>query len=332
MQKIRENIWVNAMVLKEVEEFLFEWYSDSEAIVTQTSGSTGSPKQVKLSKNGLRYSARNTIQFFSLNEKSNALLCLPLNTIGGKMMIIRAIESKMNLFIDKPSSNPLHGRNEKFDFIAVTPMQLTNILKDSIDQIRQIKSILVGGAPMSEKLISQLSSEKITVFHGYGMTETASHVAIKKVGFDADDIYAAMPGIRFSYGESQTLKIHYPALQEEPIVTTDLVELVDEGRFKWLGRNDFTVNSGGVKIQVEEIENQLSKFVEHPFFVFGIPDEYLGEKLILCIETTLKNIEFDFDFLGIKKPREVFFLDSFVYTESQKIDRKATANLLKSMK
>ena len=329
MQKIRENIWVTDMVLNEVEDFLFEWDSDSEVITTHTSGSTGSPKQIKLPKNGLCYSARNTIQFFNLNENSQALLCLPLNTIGGKMMIIRAIESKMNLLIDKSSSNPLRDRDENFDFIAVTPMQLTNILKESLDQVSQIKSILVGGAPMSEQVISQLSSEKITVFHGYGMTETASHVAIKKVGFDSDVFYTAMPGIYFSYGESQTLKIHYPALQEEPIVTTDLVELVDEQRFKWLGRNDFTVNSGGVKIQVEEIENQLTKFIEHPFFVFGIPDEYLGEKLILCIESSTKNIQFDFDFLGIKKPREVFFLDNFVYTESQKIDRKATVNLLK---
>ncbi len=332
MQKIRDNIWVNTNVLAEVEEFLFEWESDSDVIKTQTSGSTGSPKQINLAKNGLRFSARNTIQFFNLNENSKALLCLPLNTIGGKMMIVRAIESKMNLHIDISTSNPLRSREEKFDFIAVTPMQLINMLKESPDKARQIRSILVGGAPMNEQLRSQLRDQKITVYHGYGMTETASHVAIKKVGFESDDLYAAMPGIHFSYSDNQSLQIHYPALQDEPIRTTDIVELRDERTFNWLGRNDFTVNSGGVKIQVEEIENQLSKLVEYPFFVFGIPDEYLGEKLILCVETTLKDVAFDFDFLGIKKPREVFFLKSFVYTESQKIDRKATVNLLKSIK
>jgi O-succinylbenzoic acid--CoA ligase len=161
------------------------------------------------------------------------------------------------------------------------------------------------------------------------MTETASHVAIKKVGFETDEYYQAMPGIRFEYGKNQTLKIHYLALDDKPIETTDQVELLDENRFVWLGRNDFVVNSGGIKIQVEEIESKLSNLIGFPFFVFGIYDTYLGEKLILCIETSEKELSFDFQFLGVKKPREVYFLNHFVYTKSGKLDRKATVNQLK---
>ena len=329
MQQIRENFWVNSTVLKEVEEFLSQWNSGSDYIVAQTSGSTGNPKLIKLPKSGLRFSAQNTIQFFNLNENSKALLCLPLTTIGAKMMIVRAIECKMTLYMDKSSSNPLLERDEKFDFVAVTPMQLTNMLNESLDKVHEIKSILVGGAPMNENLISQLRDENITVYHSYGMTETASHVAIKKVGFETDESYQAMSGIRFEYGKNQTLKIHYLALDDKPIETTDQVELLDENRFIWLGRNDFVVNSGGIKIQVEEIESKLSNLIGFPFFVFGIYDTYLGEKLILCVETSEKELSFDFEFLGVKKPREVYLLNNFVYTKSGKLDRKATVNQLK---
>ena len=235
----------------------------------------------------------------------------------------------MTLYIDKSSSNPLLERDEKFDFVAVTPMQLSNMLNESLDKVHEIKSILVGGAPMNENLISQLRDENITVYHSYGMTETASHVAIKKVGFETDEYYQAMSGIRFEYGKNQTLKIHYLAIDDKPIDTTDQVELLDENRFVWLGRNDFVVNSGGIKIQVEEIESKLSNLIGFPFFVFGIYDAYLGEKLTLCIETSEKELSFDFEFLGVKKPREVYLLNHFVYTKSGKLDRKATVNQLK---
>jgi O-succinylbenzoic acid--CoA ligase len=329
VQRILENIWVNRIVLNEVEGFLSEWNSNSPDISAQTSGSTGIPKLIKLSKKGLVFSARNTNAFFNLNEKSKALLCLPLVTIGGKMMLVRALESNMQLHIEKSSANPLSKNDQKFDFVAVTPMQLANMLNESLEKVRAITSILVGGAPMNENLISQLIANEITVYHGYGMTETASHIAIRKVGFETEEYYQAMPGISFEYGENQTLKINYPALQDTQIETTDLVILKNEFNFKWLGRNDFVVNSGGIKIQVEEIENQLAHLIKMPFFVVGIPDEVLGEKLALFVESSEKKFSLDFEFLGIKKPREVFIMDNFVYTESGKIDRNVTVNQLK---
>jgi len=328
VQQLLKNIWVDITVLKEVEEFLVEWNSTSQELKAHTSGSTGAPKQITLSKKGLLFSARNTNTFFKLNENSKALLCLPLATIGGKMMLVRALESKMTLFIDSASSNPLRKREEYFDFVAVTPMQLIKMLDESIDKVRRIKYILVGGAPMNENLISGLKDEKITVFLGYGMTETASHIAIRKAGYENDEFYQAMPGIRFSYGDNQTLKIHYPALNDFPIETNDLVELVDCNRFKWLGRKDFVVNSGGIKIHIEDIENRLSNRIKCPFFVAGIPDDVLGEKLILCIESNDNEVIFDLNFLGVKKPREVIYLAKFSYTESGKINRKATVNQL----
>ncbi len=329
MQNVYDNFSINPSVKEEVEQFIIDWYSDLSHIKAMTSGSTGKPKQIQLLKNGMLYSARNTVTYFNLTEKTKALLCLPLTTIGGKMMIVRAIESKMKLNVIKAVSNPLSEWEGRIDFIAVTPMQLSNMLNQSLEKVREIQYILVGGAPMNEGLITQLRDEKITVYHGYGMTETASHVAIKKVGFETDEYYQAMPGIRFEYGENQGLKIFFPALHDNPIITSDQVELANEFQFNWLGRNDFVVNSGGIKIHVEEIENQLSWFIQVPFFVSGIPDTYLGEKLILCIESTDSFTNVDLEFLGVKKPREVYHLASFIYTNSGKLDRKATVNQLK---
>lgn len=329
MNRISENIWAEDAVGIEVEQFFSEWNSEKPYIIAQTSGSTGVPKEIRLNKKGLVLSARNTIQFFGLNENSKALLCLPLTTIGGKMMLVRAMESRMNLQVQKASSNPLLNFEKKLDFIAVTPMQLAQMMEESPKKLKGISSVLVGGAPMNETLIRQLVEEKLTVYHGYGMTETASHVALKKVGYQSDEYYRALPGINFEYGKNNTLKINYPAVSTKHIETNDVVELIDTETFQWLGRVDFIVNSGGIKIQVERVEQELSKIIQKPFFLFGKADKKLGEKLVLVIESDIIQMEFSFDFLGICKPREVYFLKQFCYNQSGKLDRRETIKLLK---
>lgn len=325
MFQIPSNFVVDTEEESQVLNFLADWHSLGSTIQVKTSGSTGAPKEIELSKQGMLFSAQNTVHFFSLTAHSSALLCLPLSTIGGKMMVVRALQSSMRLYIQTPSANPLKSGDFSIDFMAVTPMQLKVMLDESESKLRKIRSVLVGGGPISSELELQLTEKEITVYHSYGMTETASHVALRKVGYGGNEYFISLPGIHFSVNENQALQIHFPALQTEVIETTDRVELVSETTFRWIGRTDFVINSGGVKIHPEEIESLIAQQISIPFFISSVPDQRLGERVVLFVEG-LENISLDFeiDFPKYGRPKEVLFLPKFRYTRSGKIDRIVT--------
>jgi len=325
MFQIPTNFVVATELESQVLNFLAEWHSLEGTIQVKTSGSTGTPKEIELSKQGMLFSAQNTIQFFSLTAKSTALLCLPLSTIGGKMMLVRAVKCSMQLHIQTPTANPLKSFSFPIDFIAITPMQLQVMLDESESELRKIRSILVGGGPISSDLELQLVEKEITVYHSYGMTETASHVALRKVGYGGNEYFNSLPGIHFSVNENQALQIHFTALQSEIIQTTDRVELMSETKFRWLGRTDFVINSGGVKIHPEEIESLLAKQIPIPFFISSVPDQTLGERVVLFVEGVESiSLDFEIDFPKYGRPKEVLFLPKFQYTQSGKIDRIVT--------
>lgn len=330
MDVIPKNIDCHTEVKSELNDFLIDWFSDKTYINSCTSGSTGKPQEIQLRKEGVQFSAQNTIDYFKLNEYSKALLCLPLTTIGGKMMVIRALMSNMKLVVQKATANPLKDQNQTYDFIAVNPMQLSNMLNHSLNELKQITTILVGGAPIHAQLENRLKTEGIFVYHSYGMTETASHVALRKVGHNESKFYSALIGITFETNEYGNLIIHYPALNTNPIQTNDQVKLLNSYSFEWIGRNDFVINSGGIKVHPEEVESKIADQIAYPFFITGIPDEVLGEKVVLVIESTNSDGFYNFDFLGNHKPREVYFVEKFIYTTSEKIDRKATIKLVLS--
>jgi O-succinylbenzoic acid--CoA ligase len=325
MFQIPTNFVIATELESQVLNFLTEWHSLRGSIQVKTSGSTGTPKEIELSKQGMLFSAQNTIQFFSLTANSTALLCLPISTIGGKMMLVRAVQCSMQLHIQTPTANPLKSINFPIDFIAITPMQLKVMLDESESELRKIRSILVGGGPISSDLELQLVDKEITVYHSYGMTETASHVALRKVGCGGNEYFISLPGIHFSVNENQALQIHFRALQSEVIKTTDRVELVSETKFRWLGRTDFVINSGGVKIHPEEIESLLTKQIPIPFFISSVPDQTLGERVVLFVEGVESILlDFEIDFPKYGRPKEVLFLPKFWYTQSGKIDRIVT--------
>jgi O-succinylbenzoic acid--CoA ligase len=241
------------------------------------------------------------------------------------MMLVRALQSSMSVYIQTPSANPLKSGDFSIDFIAVTPMQLKVMLDESESKLRKIRSILVGGGPISSELELQLTEKEITVYHSYGMTETASHVALRKVGYGGNEYFNSLPGIHFSVNENQALQIHFTALQSEVIETTDRVELVSETAFRWLGRTDFVINSGGVKIHPEEIESLLAKQIPIRFFISSVPDQILGERVVLFVEGVESiSLDFEIDFPKYGRPKEVLFLPKFWYTQSGKIDRIVT--------
>ena len=324
-------------LLKHVKEkfpshasFLEELFSDSDFIMARTSGSTGKPKPVKISKNNLIKSAEKSINFFQLPPGTKALLNLSPQFIAGKLMWVRALTGGWNLFLSQADTASTRQilQKEKFDFGAMVPLQLSQ----NIELITKIKKLIIGGAPVGKKQMKEIKNLPIAVFATYGMTETITHVAVKGLNKKAleqirglkEGIYTALPGIRFEKDKRNCLVIHtgyYP----EAVVTNDVVELIDDHHFEWKGRFDNIINSGGIKIQPEEIEKKLSPFISSDFFIYALPDEKLGQRLVLVIEGK-KDLDIDFEKLLPKYhiPKNILFVPHFTRSFSGKIKRKET--------
>lgn len=315
-----------------VEGFISKWNDSSFFIETKTSGSTGKPKTIRLTKSQMIASAKMTGEYFGLRKNQTALLCLSIDTIAGKMMLIRAIVHEMKLLVCLPKSNPLNGITEKIDFVALVPLQVDKIMRESLKTFKSIKSILIGGASISENIIESLNRENLTCYQSFGMTETISHVAIRKVGVENEAFYTTLPSIKIESDEHNELIISAPHLEIHNLRSNDLIELINENQFIWKGRKDFVINSGGVKLFPEEIERKLSNLILKPFFITSLEDSKLGERVVLIIES-----KSDKDFLNktifnslnkYEIPKEVFYLEKFIRTESGKINRLKTKELL----
>jgi O-succinylbenzoic acid--CoA ligase len=308
-----------------------EWNSDVSYVIVHTSGSTGKPKEILIPKEHMIISARKTLDYFSISPGQNALLCLSPDTIAGKMMIVRSIVGNLNLFVVDVNSNPLNQLSDKIDFVALVPIQVEEILNIEPLKLKKIQTILIGGGPISNVLSSKLNLAEIQAYHSYGMTETISHVAIRPVGKLEKDTFEALNGIEFSTKDQQ-LVVHYPEIGHLLLTTNDIVELVDKQQFKFIGRSDFMINSGGVKLNPETIENLLSAMIKAPYFVAGIEDQNLGQKLILVIEGTTSQAPTLLELKSVlpkyHDPKEMYFIPKFVRTESDKINRGETLKLI----
>lgn len=319
MTKFAEQPWQ-----KEIYLFIRDWFSEDEFINSKTSGSTGIPKEIKISKSAMKMSAEMTGKFFGLNEGNSALLCMPVNFIAGKMMIVRAIELKLKLFCVEPKSKIDLGFINQIDFAPMTPMQV----EGSINKISKIKILLIGGAPLSEELRTQLLNLETQIFESYGMTETITHIALKEI---SEEFFTTLKGISISKDERDCLVIKTPYFEEE-IITNDIVEIKEENQFKWLGRFDNVINSGGIKLFPEQIEAKLKPIVREEFIISSLPDNTLGEKLILIIEG-IETLNFELETLNLSKfeiPKEIYFVKEFPRTESGKIKRNELLNLIKN--
>ena len=313
----------------EILQFIGQWFNSQDFITVQTSGSTGSPKILNLSKKAMMFSARQTLSFLELIQGDTALLALPVRYIAGKMMIVRAIVGKMKLLCIEPHFN-LQIPKEKIDFAAFIPAQMQNLLNTHFN-FSNIKKIILGGAAISTELKAKIKNLQPDIYATYGMTETITHIALQRLsGRNASDYFELLPQIQIGVYDNDKLWIKTPYFIEK-IYTTDRVVLLAENKFRWLGRADNVINSGGLKIQPEEIENALHKIINKPFFVTGLADDFLGQKLVVFIEDTdnaeRKNVikQKLSDLLPkAKLPREIFFVDKFVYTSTMKIDRMNT--------
>ena len=332
----------------EIHHFLEDWFSEKEYVVVKTSGSTGVPKLIQLQKKQMQFSALATGDFFQLKEKKIVLLCLPIKYIAGKMMLVRALSLGWHLDVVNASSNPLNTLSRNYDFTAMVPLQLEN----SIDKLHLIKKLIVGGGIVSNNLQEKLQSLTTEVFGTYGMTETITHIAVKKLNrfsslspsgiksiFSKEVIsstnagnngfYQTLPNTTIYRDERNCLVIENLKVSNEVVFTNDVVALVSDTQFQWLGRFDNVINSGGIKLHPESIEDKLSKIIAQRFFVAGIPDEKLGEKLILIIEGANNTIDIQKANLSrFEIPKEIYFVANFIETATKKIQRKKTLDFI----
>jgi len=308
--------------LPEVFEFFSEWFSRKKYLTVYTSGSTGKPKAIRILKEHMINSALATATYFDLDdEEISALLCMSPNYIAGKMMLVRAMTSGWNLDVVTPVANPLKAR-KMYDFTAMVPLQVYK----SLDDIHKVRTIIIGGGAISKPLQKKLLDARPRVYATYGMTETVTHIAVKRLNWakGITNYYEALPNIVLEKDERGCLVINAPTISNKQIVTNDIVRLIDDKHFTWLGRYDNIINSGGVKIIPESVEEKLSKVMEQRFFISSVKDDALGQKVILIVEGE-KQGNIDFSVVGkYEKPKEIFYTNQFTETKSGKINRKET--------
>ena len=272
-------------------------------------------------------SAIATGDFFELEPGDKALHCLPTQYIAGKMMLVRAFMLGLELDFVEPSSQPLFDTAKQYDFCAMLPMQL----QSTYSYVDNIKTIIVGGAPISNELIDNIQGIPSKVYETYGMTETVTHVAAKPLNHRPGQYFKTLPNVSVSKDDRDCLVIEASHLREKPVVTNDIVSLHSQTEFEWLGRVDNVINSGGVKLFPEQIENKLSQHIDGRFFVASEPDATLGEKLILIMEGEEKQLD-NTVFASLDKyeiPKAVYNVEVFAETDSGKIQRNETLRLLK---
>ncbi len=313
---------------KEIFRFINEWFNDNDKINVITSGSTGKPKPIMLEKKHMKLSAKNTIEFLKLKNGDKALLCLPAEYIAGKMMIVRSLTGGMDMHYTKPGLSL--SLDDNYDIAALIPSMITGIIEDSgPEELEKVKNILIGGSEIPSQTESRLQNLKNNIYHTYGMTETITHIALRKInGDDKTEYFSAFSKVKLSKTDDDRLIIDYPAIGVNHLITNDITELVSHNKFKILGRSDNIIISGGLKINPEIIEKELSKIIESDFFVFGIPHKILGKKPVIFVEGKL-----NFNIIDIQNylnnrlnkyfiPKEIISVKSFDRTKNGKIIRR----------
>ena len=321
-----------------LEDFLSEWNNDSDRVLVHTSGSTGKPKPMMVEKKRMLNSARITCDFLGLKPGDSALLCMSLDYIAGKMVVVRSIERHLHLISVCPSGHPLKDVNKEITFAAMVPMQVYNTLQvpEERERLSRIRHLIIGGGAIDEALEQKLKAlpGNIAIWSTYGMTETLSHIALRRInGDEASEWYQPFDSVRISQTDEGCLVIDAPQVCAEPLVTNDIVEIesyiynkVEKLRFRIKGRKDNVICSGGIKIQIEEVETLLKPYLEKPFMIAKKKDGKFGEIAVLLteneeiekIEATVRRLLSDHKYWI---PREFLHVEHLPLTETGKPKR-----------
>lgn len=324
---------------KSIFKFIFEWLTEKKQWDIKTSGSTGEPKSIVLSRELMKYSASQTIEALKIQKGCTSLLSINASFVGGKMMLVRALENQMNIVVQNPSTQSLRPEklDQKVDFAAFVPLQINSFLRDKLQRntLNSIEKVIIGGAPLSFDTLDSIQDFKTTFWQTYGMTETYSHVALKQLnGSNKSEYFNAVGDVLFSIDDKQRLQICGTITGNELLKTNDIVELRNEKSFEWTGRYDNVINSGGVKLSPENLEIKLhlrfkKLFDNKSFFIGSLPDKNLGEKLVLYVEGEIDEekllAQMRDVFNKYEIPKQVISLNEFSYTLTGKINRAASA-------
>lgn len=320
-------------------EFLAEWFDGKETLRVHTSGSTGKPKELWVEKKRMMNSAMLTVAFLNLQRGDTALLCMPLKYIAGKMVVVRALVAGLDLQLVPPCGHPM-GKLEKAPcFAAMIPMQVFNSLQvpPEADKLRQVRHLIIGGGAVDQQLEEQLHTFPNAVWSTYGMTETLSHIALRKLsGEQSSEWYIPFPEVSLSQTEEGTLVIDAPSVSPQKLVTNDIVEFDGRGYFKVLGRKDNTINTGGVKVQIEQVEDLLRMQLSFPFMITSLPDVKFGECIVLLAEAgeeVATQIMKAVGYLPLYwRPKQIFYVGNLPLTETGKPDRATAKRMAVGLK
>ena len=316
-----------------LEEFLSEWRNNSPYVEVKTSGSTGEPKRMLVEKQRMRASARITCDFLGLKAGDTALLCMSLDYIAGKMMVVRAIERNLRLIVVEPSGHPLAKPSPCFTFAAMVPMQVYNSLQvpEERERLKLIKHLIIGGGAIDEAMAEELKAFPNHVWSTYGMTETLSHIALRRLsGPDASEWYTPFPSVSVSLNEEGCLVIDAPEVCKERLVTNDIAELATNNHsFRILGRKDNVICSGGIKIQTEEVERMLKAHLRVPYLISKRPDKKFGEVVVLLTEGDVEEAKTVCEAVLPKyqRPKAYVHVDNIPLTETKKPARRQAEEL-----
>lgn len=320
----------------DLETFLAEWHNGSDRILVHTSGSTGTPKPLYVEKRRMEASARITCSFLGLKEGDTALLCMPLDYIAGKMMVVRTLTCGLRLLSVAPSGHPLalapSVTTTPISFAAMVPMQVYNSLQVPAERERlmAIRHLLIGGGAIDETLAAELKDFPNAVWSTYGMTETLSHIALRRLnGPEASEWYTPFESVSLSLSEDGCLVIDAPLVCDGRLQTNDIAELKD-GRFRIIGRKDNVICSGGIKMQIEDMERRLKAYTDQPFLITKCKDRKFGEAVVLLTSArdTSMLLRLCQDVLPkYEQPRHYLSVAQLPYTETGKPARKEAERL-----
>lgn len=300
-----------------------DWESNASSFEVLTSGTTGIPKKIIIEKSFAISSAESTLDFLNITEGQNALLCMNPSTIAGKMMIVRSIVGDLNLYIVEPKMN-VDIPGETIHFSAMVPLQVENSISNP--HFSKIQKLIIGGAVINNQLWTEIHQSNIEAYQTFGSTETVSHIAMRKIEREKST-YKTLPGIEIETNDVNQLIINAPKIGVHKLITNDIINRINHREFEWLGRKDFIINSGGVKLNPEEIETKLNPIIKECFFITSAPDETLGEKVVLVIEGEKNNYSKNDLRTVLSKyqtPKNIILSSKFSLTPSGKINKKET--------
>ncbi len=316
-----------------LEDFLAEWHNPSPYIQVKTSGSTGTPKLMRVEKQRMLNSARITCDFLGLRPGDTALLCMQLDYIAGKMMVVRSLERGLHLISRTPSGHPMKDV-DAVDFAAMVPLQVYNTLQnpEECERLRRIRHLIIGGGSIDEAMENTLKDFPNAVWSTYGMTETLSHIALRRLnGPEASRWYMPFPTVHISLTTEGCLAIDAPEVCPQKLITNDIAVISADGRsFRILGRKDNVICSGGIKIQIEELEQQLRPYMKAPYIISRRPDPKFGEVVALLTEGSIdESREICKQILPkLHQPKFYLHVDRIPLTETGKPARRQAADLL----